>query len=530
MARIAGTLLLLLGLCATLANAAPDPGDSWRKRLDSELTKAEKAVEILDGQQAAEGGLRKRLVSLNERVRALEIKAGRPARDPEIREFGAHADLLSNWTTVAIGLRGRIRRLRQPAPKPKPKPTPEPATPEPADPEPAAPKPGVDPEPAEAPEGRPSTLRYKIRERYDRFTDATRLILHLPVEPGKIEVTMVVQFPGQGKRELTEHDVAIGWRIAVHTGAARPGGLQTLHVLCAPDARRYSAQGVRQRPEHPTAAWERTEFEIEPRVLAELADSTRVEFRLGSNEFAFSSDALRSIRALADRLGRVREVADPGTPRLGGGLGQPKSSGTGFVVTRDGFIATNHHVVEDAVRVTVLVEGREHVARVVKTDVAYDLAILKIEGRYRPSPVIASNRVRLGATVATLGFPNPTLQGSTHKLAKGEIGGLAGIHDDPTRFQISVPVQPGNSGGPLFDMKGNVVGVIVAKLNDEAARAASGQEAENVNYAVKSTYLLRLMEWIPGLEKGRPEQRTQKRAFEDVVGEVQVSTVRILAY
>ncbi|MEI2722142.1 MAG: serine protease [Verrucomicrobiota bacterium] len=89
--------------------------------------------------------------------------------------------------------------------------------------------------------------------------------------------------------------------------------------------------------------------------------------------------------------------------------------------------------------------------------------------------VAASRGVKLGGTVATVGFPNIGLQGFAPKLAKGEIAALSGAGDDARYFQISVPVQPGNSGGALVDERGNVVGVVSAKLNaSRRAVALSG--------------------------------------------------------
>ena len=113
-------------------------------------------------------------------------------------------------------------------------------------------------------------------------------------------------------------------------------------------------------------------------------------------------------------------------------------------------------------------------AKVVKVDAANDLALLKAEGRFAPLPIAPSRAVKLGSTVATVGFPNIGLQGFAPKLAKGEIASLSGAGDDARYFQISVPVQPGNSGGALVDERGNVVGVVSAKLNAPAALAASG--------------------------------------------------------
>ena len=92
--------------------------------------------------------------------------------------------------------------------------------------------------------------------------------------------------------------------------------------------------------------------------------------------------------------------------------------------------------------------------------------------------------------VATVGFPNVGLQGFAPTLAKGEIASLAGAQDDARHFQISASIPPGNSGGALVDERGNVIGVLMAKLIQQSAPATSGTLAENVNYAVKSSCLL----------------------------------------
>src|SRR5205085_7434976 len=105
----------------------------------------------------------------------------------------------------------------------------------------------------------------------------------------------------------------------------------------------------------------------------------------------------------------------------------------------------------------------------VKLDDGNDLVVLKVEGHFAAVPVAPSRAMRLGATVATVGFPNTGLQGFAPKLAKGEIAALSGMRDDPKYFQISVPLQPGNSGGPLVDVHGNVIGVVAAKLSTRAA-------------------------------------------------------------
>lgn len=169
-------------------------------------------------------------------------------------------------------------------------------------------------------------------------------------------------------------------------------------------------------------------------------------------------------------------------------------------------------------------------AKVVKVDKANDLALLKAEGKFTALPVITSRGVRLGATAATVGFPNTGLQGFAPKLARGEIASLAGAQDDARHFQISAPIQPGNSGGALVDERGNVIGVVVAKLSQKAALATSGALAENVNYAVKSSYLLSFLESVPEVAAKLKEAHTKDRKFEDEVKSVEQATVLVLVY
>jgi S1-C subfamily serine protease len=208
----------------------------------------------------------------------------------------------------------------------------------------------------------------------------------------------------------------------------------------------------------------------------------------------------------------------------------PTVIGTGFFITDDGYLISNYHVVKDAAKVRVVTSAGTLDAKVVQVDAANDLALLKVDGRFAPLPVAASRKVQLGSTVATVGFPDPGLQGFSPKLAKGEIAALAGAGDDARYFQISVPVQPGNSGGALVDERGNVVGIVSAKLSARAALASSGSLPENVNYAVKSSFLLSFLESVPDVANRLKEPNTKDEKFEDVVKDAQNATVLILVY
>jgi TPR repeat protein len=208
----------------------------------------------------------------------------------------------------------------------------------------------------------------------------------------------------------------------------------------------------------------------------------------------------------------------------------PKITGTGFLITRNGYLVTNHHVVKGSKKIRVKTAAGLLDAMVVRVDAASDLALLKVAGEFHALPVVSSRTVRLGAMVATVGFPNIGLQGFEPKLSKGDISSLAGIQDDVKQFQISVPVQPGNSGGAMFDERGNVIGVVTAQLNQKAALASTGTLAQNVNYAVKSSYLLGFLEAVPEVAGGMLDAKTGERKFEAVVDDVKKATVLIIGY
>jgi S1-C subfamily serine protease len=170
-----------------------------------------------------------------------------------------------------------------------------------------------------------------------------------------------------------------------------------------------------------------------------------------------------------------------------------KSSGSGFALTSNGYIVTNQHVIEGALRIHVKGSKgdsiRAYNAKVVIEDKNNDLAILKIED---PSFVslgaipyeLNSGIIDVGSSVYTLGYPLRATMGDEIKLTNGLISSKSGYKGDITSYQISAPVQPGNSGGPLFDSKGNIIGIVNAKHNG----------AENAAYAIKMSYLINVIQ------------------------------------
>ncbi len=175
--------------------------------------------------------------------------------------------------------------------------------------------------------------------------------------------------------------------------------------------------------------------------------------------------------------------------RLPGANERPTSSGTGFVVA-DGKLMTNHHVIEGCNRLVVQNAAKQRVpARVTASDDRLDLALLTAAPSVGPPLVFReSPAVRRGETVITYGFPLTGMLSSTPKLTSGDVSDLAGLRDNQNNLQISAAVQPGNSGGPLFDSQANVIGIVVSKLNAlRTAEMTGGDIPQNVNFAVKGT-------------------------------------------
>lgn len=196
------------------------------------------------------------------------------------------------------------------------------------------------------------------------------------------------------------------------------------------------------------------------------------------------------------------------------------STGTGFLVAPDR-VLTNHHVVEGCNRVIMRTADGRWLGAVppARVDAQLDLALLAVPGL--PGPVLpfrAGPAVRRGDGVVVYGFPLAGLLSSDPKLTRGEVNGLAGIGDNRAQYQISAEVQPGNSGGPMLDMQGHVIGVVVSKLNAQRVAQRTGDIAQNVNFAVKGEAALTFLQRA-GLEPRVVQSTGQDRSAADV-GEI----------
>jgi len=171
------------------------------------------------------------------------------------------------------------------------------------------------------------------------------------------------------------------------------------------------------------------------------------------------------------------------------------SSGTGMFVSRNGHILTNSHVVDGCSAIRVTTSGGDTVDAVVSArDARNDLALVRTT--LKPSRVAMFRRsgVRLGEDVVAFGFPFADVLASGGSFTQGNVSATAGLGDDSRYMQISTPIQPGNSGGPVLDAAGNVVGVVTAKMDELKVLVATRNLPQNVNFALKEAMVRNFLE------------------------------------
>ncbi len=163
------------------------------------------------------------------------------------------------------------------------------------------------------------------------------------------------------------------------------------------------------------------------------------------------------------------------------------SSGSGFAVSSDGYVITNNHVIEGCQDVVVHTKQKDIPMRVITYDTRNDLALLK--GDFTPSAVfpLSTRRPELLQDIYVAGYPFGINISTSVKVTKGIISSLTGIGNNFSNMQIDAALQSGNSGGPILDDMGNLVGVAVAKLDAKYMMANFGSIPENTNFGIKAS-------------------------------------------
>lgn len=195
-------------------------------------------------------------------------------------------------------------------------------------------------------------------------------------------------------------------------------------------------------------------------------------------------------------------------------------NGTGWI-THGGYVVTSAHVVKDHDKINAFFYDKSFSSvKVVAIDYSNDIAVLKLEKQVSFAGIpINYSRPRLGESVFTIGYPKIGQMGTSQKFTDGKVSSLSGVLDDPTMLQISVPIQPGNSGGPLIDMKGSAIGVITASL----------KKAQNANYAVKSIYVRGLLDTLE-INEDYPMLESSSDEVVDLIQKIKKSVVLIAIF
>lgn len=197
----------------------------------------------------------------------------------------------------------------------------------------------------------------------------------------------------------------------------------------------------------------------------------------------------RSIAADTERKRPVSLIPKPAAAAPS----KPKSStsrsaGSGFIVAADGKVVTNAHVVPQCKTIEItFADGSKREAQLLARDKGEDLALLSVEAENLPVAGFRNDTpLRSGDGVVVVGFPLSSVLSAEANVTAGVISALAGMKGDQRFFQLTAPVQKGNSGGPLADMNGAVIGMVTKKLDAMKIAGRTGDLPQNVNFALKS--------------------------------------------
>jgi len=220
-----------------------------------------------------------------------------------------------------------------------------------------------------------------------------------------------------------------------------------------------------------------------------VADASKVEIKDDNGALLATVDMKDSAAAIRAIVNCVRDHP----PKAPSPEPETTISGTGFFVAQNR-VATNNHVISGCTKAIEVryPERPSYTATLSSQDATNDLALLHTE---MPNLAVASFRFQplLGEAVATYGFPYSDVLSPTGNFTLGNITALSGMKNDTRRLQTSTPIQPGNSGGPLLDMSGRVIGVVVAQLDAMVRMQTDRSIPQNVNFAIQSSIVINFL-------------------------------------
>jgi S1-C subfamily serine protease len=208
------------------------------------------------------------------------------------------------------------------------------------------------------------------------------------------------------------------------------------------------------------------------------------------------------------------------------------ATGTGFVVAQGGYVLTCQHVVQKSEDIQIRdAQGTNHAAKIIASDAGNDLCLLQAPDlNAKPIPAAPPNSAAVGENVYILGFPMEGILDNTTPVAgSGVVASLRGLEGDPRHLQVTLPINPGNSGGPILDPNGRWVAVASHRLNDLYSLGKSHAIPQGINFAVKGTLFVPLLDTVPEVKlpvANTTEQITLEQATKEFAGSVLLVTAK----
>ena len=219
--------------------------------------------------------------------------------------------------------------------------------------------------------------------------------------------------------------------------------------------------------------------------------------RMTRQQIADGQTMARELVGQIEEYARASETdQEPPRPIVRQSIMPADSQGTAFAVSDDGYLLTALHVVQGARRIRVtLADGRVLNATIHKHRQSCDLAVLKVDARHLQwLPIASASSISIGEDIFTVGFPVAAILGRSPKYTSGSLSSTVGLRDNADLMQMTIPIQPGNSGGPVVTSQGRVVGVVSSTAAVAAFLEEAGTLPQNVNWAVKADLAIELFD------------------------------------
>jgi len=277
---------------------------------------------------------------------------------------------------------------------------------------------------------------------------------------------------------------------------------------------------------------------IKPKTRPNITYSKEAD-RLARERKLLEEERKKLERLRLAEKNRQQQPPEEQTPRPG--------TGSGFFVSKMGHVITNAHVVKSCNKVAVGDNANTQVpAKVISADMRNDLALLKITSLEMASAesksliqklsigiiplsskgLLREEDVRLGEKVLVAGYPYGDVFSNTIKVTSGIVSATRGAGDDSGQFQLDAAVQPGNSGGPIYDSGGNIIGVVISQLDKLKVAKAIGSLPENVNFGIKASTVRQFL-----MSNGLPSKKAnqaEKKSTEQLAEIAQNQTLMVI--